>query len=172
MNRKNDDMLTAWLRAEAEADDDRAEAAFGALFATVDRLAPRHGFTERVLVAIQPAAAPASVIWTWGGRAVLAAAMALAALMAGLLPAARWLPIEVPRVGRLVDGFASAMIGLADWLTAGLAVWRFFAVVGRGLGVAVTTPEVAAAVLLTTSVGAMALYGLHRMLVFERRAWS
>ena len=49
MNRNPHTELERWLAAEAAGDDAAAEEAFGALFEALPRLAPRVGFTERVV---------------------------------------------------------------------------------------------------------------------------
>ena len=49
MTRKPHTDLERWLAAEAAGDDFAAEEAFGALFQALPRLAPRHGFSERVV---------------------------------------------------------------------------------------------------------------------------
>ena len=165
------DEMTRWLAAEAADDVAEAETAFNGLFATVPRLAPRAGFTERVLWAVRPEPAPRLARAGWAWKSAAAAALALGAMAAGLLPLIRWLPIDAPTFGSVVKASARGVAWVADWLDVGLATWQFLAGIGGALGVAATTPQVATALLTSALVGAFALYGLNHLLVIERRTW-
>lgn len=162
------DALNRWLTAESAARPDDAEAAFDALFASVPRLRPRTGFTERILFAVRVEPKPTtSVVWTW--KAATAAALALAAVAAGLLPLVRWLPIDRPTFGAVVRASASVAEWGAEWLNAGVAVWQFLATIGEALNVAVAAPQVMAALMASALVGSLALHQLHHLLAIERR---
>ena len=58
---------------------------------------------------------------------------------------------------------------LAEWVYAGLEVWSFMVRIGNAIGVAMTTPQVGAALLASVLVSAAALYELNRLLLLERR---
>lgn len=165
--------LDRWFAAEAANDDQEAEAAFGALLASVPRLTPGAGFTERVLWAALPAPAPArrGFLAVWGWKVATLGALVLAGFSAALLPLARWLPVEAPSFGTVVKGWASALAWAAEWLDAGIAAWGFLARIGGALGTAAATPEIASALLATALVGGLALYSLNHLLAIERRTW-
>ncbi len=163
------DELNRWLTAEAADDAAAAETGFDALFLSVPRLEPRAGFTERVLWAVDPTPAPQPALAGWGWKAMTAAALALTAVAAGLLPLARWLPIGLPTFGTVLKASARGLAWVAEWLDAGLATWRFLTTIGQALGVAATTPEVATALMASALLGALSLYELNRLLAIERR---
>lgn len=173
MNRKLNNDIESWLRAERTGDRDQADFAFGALLASLPRLSPTPGFAERVMWSIQPAPSVAlSTSLTWGWKMATALALVLAGLSTAFLPAVRWLPIGRPSFSGVFQTITQAMIGVAEWLETGLATWAFLAGFSRTLGVVVATPQVASAILVTALVGAVALYTLNHLLVFERRTWS
>ena len=115
MNRNPHTDLERWLAAEVAGDDLAAEEAFGAVFASMPRLAPPPGFTERVIMAFDREPDTGRATWLW--KAALAAAVALAGLATGLLPLVRWIPIRLPSVG---DVFAAAVGGF-EWTTPQIA---------------------------------------------------
>ena len=173
MNRKLNNDIDRWLRAEKTGDRDQAESAFGALFTSFPRLSPTPGFAERVMWSIEPAPSIAlKAGLNWGWKMATAMALVLAGLSTAFLPAVRWLPLERPSITGILQTITQAIIGVAEWLEAGLATWAFLAGFSRTLAVVVATPQVAAALLLTALVGVVALYTLNHLLVFERRTWS
>ena len=158
--------LERWLAAEAAGDDFAAEEAFGTLFQELPRLAPHPGFSERVVMALrEPDTGRAS--WLW--KAALAAAVALAGVAAAFLPLLRWIPIQVPSTSDVVAAAARGLAWLGRWLGAGLDVWETLARIGRAIGTAAQTPEIAAAMMGSAIVSSAALYTLHHLLVYERR---
>lgn len=169
------DRLNRWLTAEAADDDAGAEAAFVALFASVPRLAPGGGFTERVLWAARPAPAPATanggLLAALGWKAAILAALVLGGFSVALLPLARWLPVEAPSFGAILKGGARVLTWTAEWLDAGIATWRLLARIGGALGVAASTPEIVSALLASALVSGLALYSLNHLLAIERRTW-
>ncbi len=173
MNRKLDNDISSWLQAEATESRERAESAFGALFASFPRLAPTPGFAERVMWAMQPAPSAAlTPAWAPGWKAVTAIALALAGIATAFLPVLRWVPIGRPSIGAVFQTWTQAVVGLAEWLEAGLATWAFLAGLSRTMSVVVATPQVATAIFITALVGVVGLYTLNHLLVFERRTWS
>lgn len=167
MNRNPHTDLERWLAAEAAGDDLAAEEAFGAVFASMPRLAPPPGFTERVIMAFDREPDTGRATWLW--KAALAAAVALAGLATGLLPLVRWIPIRLPSVG---DVFAAAARGLAwleQWLRTAIDIWGTLARIGGAIGAAAQTPEIATAMMGSALISAAALYSLHHLLVYERR---
>ena len=170
MNRNPHTELERWLAAEVAGDDVAAEEAFGALFEALPRLAPRAGFTERVVMTLREShREPETGRATWVGKAALAAALALGGIAAGLLPLVRLLPIRIPSLGDVVTAAARGIAWLGGWLSAGLDVWGTLARVGDAIGKAAATPEIATAMMGSALISALALYTLHHLLVYERR---
>ncbi|MGH7570994.1 MAG: hypothetical protein ACREMK_04015 [Gemmatimonadota bacterium] len=168
MNRKLHKDIERWLEAEARGDAGEAEAAFGAAITALPRLEPRPGFAERVMYAFQPTPVRRFAWLSWGPKAATIGALALIAVTIGLLPVAG-VTFQVPSVGWVVDGVTGGIGWLAEWLTAGLEVWSFMVRIGNAIGVAMTTPQLGAALLAGALVSAAALYELNRLLVLERR---
>lgn len=168
MNRKLQNDIERWLKAEALGDSAEAEARFAAAFAALPHLEPRAGFATRVMYGFQPALARRFEWLTWGWRAAMLGALALVAIVMGLLPAAR-ITFRLPPVGTLLDAATGGITWLAEWLATGLEVWSFLVRIGHAIGVAVTTPQLGAALVASALVGAVALYELNRLLVPERR---
>ena len=169
MNRNPHTELERWLAAEATGDDVAAEEAFGALFVALPRLAPRAGFSERVVMAHreslrEPETGHVSLLW----KAALAAAVGLAGIAVGLLPLLRLAPIHVPSLGDVLTAAARGIAAFGGWLRAGLDVWGTFARVGDAIGKAAATPEIATAMMGSALISALALYTLHHLLVYER----
>ncbi|HEY7471947.1 MAG TPA: hypothetical protein VIE68_06330 [Gemmatimonadota bacterium] len=162
--------LERWLAAEAAGDELAAEEAFGALFQAQPRIAPRAGLAERVVMALREShREPETGRASWLGKAALVAAVALAGFAAGLLPLLRWVPIDLPAPGQILAAAARGVAWLDRWLRTGLDVWGILARVGEAIGTAAATPQVAAAMMGSALLSALALYTLHHLLVYERR---
>lgn len=170
MNRNPHTELERWLAAEAAGDDFAAEEAFGTLFQAMPRLAPRHGFSERVVMALREShREPETGRATWLGKAALAVAVVLAGITAGLLPLLRWIPIDLPNPGEILSAAARGVAWLDRWLRTGLDLWGILARVGEAIGTAAATPQIAAAMMGSAIISSLALYTLHHLLVYERR---
>lgn len=167
-NRKLHKDIEHWLEAEARGRTEEAEAAFGAAFAALPRLRPRRGFAERVMFAFRPAPVRRYEWLAWGPKAVTVGAMALVAMAIGLLPVVG-VTLEAPSPGWIVDGLTGGVTWVAEWVYAGLGAWSFMVRIGNAIGVAMTTPQVGAALLASVLVSAAALYELNRLLLPERR---
>lgn len=169
MDRRLQNELGRWMTAEAADDEVRAEAALSALLGSMPRLTPSPGFAERVLWASlpEPARGPAWSAWAW--KLALTAALALAGLATGLLPALRLLPIGVPRASVLVKAVANGIHWVGDWLRTGFEVWDLLSRIGHAVALATGTPEAAAALAGSAILGGIALYALHHLLTLERR---
>jgi hypothetical protein len=169
MNRNPHTELERWLAAEAAGDDVAAEEAFGTLFEALPRLAPRAGFTERVVMTLREShREPETGRASWLGKALLAAAVSLAGIAVGLLPLLRLAPVRIPSLGDVVTAAARGIAGFGSWLRAGLDVWGTLARVGDAIGKAAATPEIATAMMGSALISALALYTLHHLLVYER----
>ncbi len=120
------------------------------------------------MYAFQPAPVRRLEWLSWGPKAATVGALALVAVAIGLLPVAG-VAFEAPSAVWVVDKVTGGITWLAQWLTAGLEVWSFMVHIGNAIGVAMTTPQVGAALLASALVSALALYELNRLLVLERR---
>ena len=162
--------VKSWLDAERRDVSGEAEAAFDALFKALPRLAPSPGFSERVILATQPVSKPhAAVVPMWGWRLGLAGSLMLAGAMIWLFPLLRLLPVRAPQVSDLAMLFAHGWAWIGRLFSGGLEMWAFLSRLGHTVGVVVTTPEMATALMAAALVGATALYTLNHLLVFERR---
>lgn len=167
MKRKPYKNIERWLEAEARQETREAETAFGAAFAALPHLEPRAGFAERVMYAFRPAPVRGFEWLVWGSRAATIGVLALVAVALGLVPMAG-LSFDLPSTGSIMDAATSGITWMARWLSAGLELWSFMARIGNAIGVAMTTPQISAALLASALVGAVALYELHRLLILER----
>ena len=100
------------------------------------------------------------------GRARLAgiAMTAITAILAAaylLLPAAVWLVV------RALTATLNGCVWLAASLSSGASGWTIVATVGRAAADALTTPQASGLIAALIGVGALALYGLQRLLGSE-----
>jgi hypothetical protein len=100
------------------------------------------------------------------GRARLAgiALTAIVAILAAaylLLPAALWLVV------RALTLTVNGCVWLAASLSSGTDGWTIAATVGRAAAGALTTPQASGIIAALVTVGALALYGLQRLLGAE-----
>lgn len=168
-NRRLHTELNAWLKAEATGNAAGAEAAFAAVVAALPRLGPAPGFAERVVWAAVPGAATARPAWLDRlARGSLAAALVLAAMVTGLLPAiARFRP-DVPSLGEIAKAVAGGLSWIGRWSETGLEVWGVLGGIGEAMSVALGAPEARAALGASAVLGAIGFYTLHHLLTFER----
>lgn len=169
MKRKAIKDIERWLEAEARGETGEADEAFRAVFSTLPRLEPRAGFAERVTYALRPQPA-ARLAWLgWWPKAAMLGSMVLVAVMVGLLPSLGWIGVRIPPAEAVVDAAWRGTAWLAGWFATGLEVWSFMIRIGNAIGVAMTTPQIGAALLGTALLGAAAFYELNRLLALERR---
>lgn len=156
-----------WAASERESpegsgpEEDRADAAFRALFKAVPDRLPSGGFRDRVTVAAARAAdrhARAARVWVAVG--ISTAAIAAVALL-----------LQLPHLLRaFVDLLIGAVVSTALALSRGLDVWSVLAQLARAIGAVVNTPQVTYALVALGAVAIGALYALQRVLDLEERS--
>ena len=101
--------------------------------------------------------------WRMAGLGIVA--------VTGVLAAA-WLLL--PRAARALIGALELTVNTCVWfaasLSAGADAWTIFDTIARGIGGALLTGRAAAAIAVLVLVGALALYGLQRLLGFEEES--
>ena len=183
MQTRRHDPLTRWLDAERNDHEDDAEAALMELFELLPPVAPRPGFSDRVLQRIGSAPAisamPAMPAPGRFGRLVrsrslqVAVALSLVATGASLF----WLPQILAVVARILTvsdvlGLTAATaVDLGRWLNVVARVGEWLFTVGGALAVSLTSPAA-----LTVTTACLAISGVSfvflRDLMTRDRSWS
>lgn len=199
MQTRRHDPLTRWLDAERNDHEDDAEAALMELFELLPPVAPRPGFSDRVLQRIGSAPAPAVMAHAVPatpeppampaipaipapgrfGRLVrsrslqVAVALSLVATGASLF----WLPQILAVVARILTvsdvlGLTAATaVDLGRWLSVVARVGEWLFTVGGALAVSLTSPAA-----LTVTTACLAISGVSfvflRDLMTRDRSWS
>lgn len=186
MQTRKPDPLTRWLDAERDDREGDAEAALLELFELLPPMAPRPGFSGRVLqriaaettapVPAMPAAAPQGHLFARLARShVLQVAVALGLLATGA--SLLWLPQILVAVGRMLTvsdvlGLAAASaVDLGRSLGVVARVGEWLLTIGGALAVSLTSPaalKVTSACLAVSGVS----FVLLRDLMTRDRSWS
>ena len=162
MNRRLDEDVREWLKAEREGLDELAEHALTRALGGLGRRAPRPGFADRVLVRAGCLSAPAG--WTsWWVRGAVAAAILSAGLAVATLPV--WLLVADP----IARAFGSPLVSMtAHWtgrvVAAAFASWAVIEDVASALQASFATPTVLALLLANALLAGGSLFGLRRLL--------
>ena len=80
------------------------------------------------------------------------------------------LPVAVQELVELLGLLLNAAVWLASALSSGADAWTIAGTVGRAVGNAFTSTEALAVMAVLVLVGALALYGLQRLLGFEEES--
>lgn len=154
-----------WLEAEAQQDDEAAEAAFASLMATAPRVEVSPVFVERTMATVHRAHVRQRRL-RWTVRVVASvAAVATAAVAVGAGGAL------------LGDALANGLVGVvrgllwtAGAMGGGLRWWAVLERFGSAIGTAAATPQSMAVLVALQVVGALAMYGMKRLLGDESAA--
>ncbi len=148
-----------WLEAEEEGRDDLAEFIFARVMADLPRVEPSPAFVERaVQAAWQRRVRQQRLAWVARAAAVLAVVIGGGAGLFALGTAV---------IGAAADGAVAGVQGViwtADAMNGGLRWWAFLRNVGSAVGTAVATPQTTAVLVALELTGAMAVYGIQRLL--------
>jgi len=163
-----------WMALEKEEGADEAESdhALGALMELVPPPAPPAGFDRRVIRAVRRTTVagdrralshPARTM----GRAGVVGIGAVALAYVGIV---RLVPLAVSGFIRVLEVLAQGCLWIALSLNAGIDMWTILAAAGRAIGVAAATPQVSGGLVVMAMAGALALYGLQRLLTSEEES--
>ncbi len=171
MNRSTQELLTRWLAAEDDLDDEVAERALAELAAELPDLAPTPGFAARVMVQARTAEQPEGVLARRFGRTAVLLGVALSGLAAlWLLPLA-WVLAPTPSAPAGVRMTAELFRRLGDALVA-LAGWAdLLGTLRRALAAPFDHPTVLASLAILVSVAGGAFILLQN-LIRRERSWS
>jgi hypothetical protein len=159
--------IRSWLEAERSGRDDEASRALSGLLRALPELSPSPGLLDNVMLAVDASVVrPLSRLFSWAGRAVVAASVVLVAAAIVSLPLLRvtWSP-EVGDVLAVASGLARLSKG---WLDAALSMWGFLAAVVDTVTVVLATPQAMLALALMMSVGLAAFRWLYNLTLHER----
>lgn len=164
----NPDLLREWrrwVRAEDEAREEVADAAFRAVFQALPRIPAEPGFADRVMRGVQLA----SERRARRARAAVVSAVAASAVTGVLLLVAA--VAFFPRLLlRSVDLAVEATLWIVSAVDRGLDIWAILAQFGRAMAAIVAAPEVTLALVAVGLVGVGALYGLHKVFGLEQES--
>ncbi|MEP7013577.1 MAG: hypothetical protein ABJC13_24920 [Acidobacteriota bacterium] len=171
MNRSTPELLTRWLAAEEDLDDEAAESALAALAAELPDRSPSPGFAARVMTDVRAEARPQGAFSRRWARALVLGGVTLSGCAAlWLVPLVWWLaprPSASGSVGLaadLVRRLGDALVVLASWADA-LGAMR------RTLAAPFGQPTVvlSLAILVAVAGGALTLL---QTLIRRERSWS
>ena len=148
-----------WLASEQDGRDDLAEFTFARLMADLPRVEPSPAFIERAVKAAWQRRVRQQRL-AWAARA----AAVLAVLVGG---GVGLFALGAAVIGAAADGLMAGVQGLiwtADAVGGGLRWWSLFEKVGSAVGTAVATPQTTAVLVALELIGAMAVYGIERLL--------
>ncbi len=148
-----------WLEAEEEGRDDLAELTFARLMADLRRVEPSPAFVERAVQAARQRRVRQQRL-AWAARA----AAVLVVLVGG---GVGLFVLGEAVVGAAADGVVAGVQGLiwtADAVSGGLRWWSLLEKLGSAVGTAVATPQTTAVLVALALMGAMAVYGIERLL--------
>ena len=103
-------------------------------------------------------------------RAVRLAGLGILAVTTSVAAAFLLLPVAVRGFLRALDVTVNAFIWFAASLSAGADAWTIGAAIGRALASVLITPRAVAVIAILVLIGALALYGLQRLLGFEEES--
>ncbi|MEQ1898047.1 MAG: hypothetical protein ABL971_11740 [Vicinamibacterales bacterium] len=148
-----------WLASEQDGREDLAEFTFARLMADLPPVEPSPAFVGRtVQAAWQRRVRQQRLAW------VARAAAVLAVLIGG---GVGLFVLGTAFLGAAADGVVAGVQGLiwtADAVGGGLRWWSLLEKVGTAVGTAVATPQTTAVLVALELMGAMAVYGIERLL--------
>lgn len=148
-----------WLASEQDGPDDLAEFTFARLMADLPGVEPTPTFVERtVQVAWRRRVRQQRLAWAARAAAVV---LVLAGGVAGL-----W-AVGSAVTAAAADGVVAGVQGLiwtAGAMSDGLRWWAFLQNIGSAVGTAVATPQTTAVLVALELTGAVAVFGIERLL--------
>jgi len=102
-----------------------------------------------------------------GTRAIRLAGFGLLAVALGVMTATVVLPLAVRGFVRAIELTMNACVWLATTLTVGMSAWTVLGVVGRTATGMVNSRQASLAISVLVAIGALAAYGLQRLLGSE-----
>jgi len=160
-----DDQWQEWLEAEEHGRESTAEHAFASLMAGLPRAAADPAFVETAMRALRVRRARQRRA-VWVVRAAVAL-LAIAGAVVGLRVGGSFVLTLV------ADGLVAGVRGMvwtADTVGGGLWWWSVLETTGSAVTKVATTPRSVALLIALQLVGAMAMYGMTRLLGDERAA--
>jgi len=171
MNRSTPELLTRWLAAEDDLDDEAAEVALAALAAELPDRSPSPGFAARVMTTVRAEARPQGAFARRWARISVLGGIALSGLAAlWLVPLVWWLapkpsaPGGVVLTADLLARLGEGLVAVAGWADAFGAMRRALTAPFDHLTVLASL-----AILVTVACGALILL---QNLIRRERSWS
>jgi hypothetical protein len=157
--------LHRWITADREGRDDEADAAFKPVFRAIPAAPAEPAFVDRVMEALARDAARRR------RRARIAAASGIAASSVIGLGVLAALIAQGPRlIVWVVDGIVAAALWMSVAFENGLDVWAMLTQIASAAAAVIATPQVSSVLIAIEVVGAIALYGLHRIFSSEQES--
>ncbi len=98
------------------------------------------------------------------------AGLAIVAIVAGIAAAFLVLPLMVQGFVRAISAMVNASLWVATSLGSGSDAWTIVSTIGRAAAASIVTPRALAGIASLVLVGAVALYGLQRLLGYEEES--
>jgi len=102
-----------------------------------------------------------------GTRAIRLAGFGLLAVGLGVMTASLVLPLAVRGFVRAIELAMNACVWFATSLSVGMSLWSVLGVVGRSVAGMVNSRQASLAISVLVAIGALAAYGLQRLLGSE-----
>ena len=157
-----------WCAHELAGRDSDADHTFRSVFAEVARPELPAGFARRVVaqLALEPEQrrrVPRRFAYIAAG--VAAAVLSVALVVFGAVSLA---PLLGAQLVDLMNFSARGFVWFVQALDTGVGMWTILGRVGRAIGGTITQPSVTLTFVGFEFIGIVALYGLHRILKFEK----
>ncbi len=169
MSRRLHRALRSWMRLELRGREERAEEALRRVFLSLPDLPLPAGLADRILARAGLSPAPAAVP-SLGLRLAVALGLLLVGLSVAVLPETLTTAAGLLQAVSWTEVALAALVGLAQRVGEGVAVWRALSDVGAIVAEALSSRTVIAVLTSSALLSAGAFRMLYGLMMQERRS--